>query len=60
MVTHAENERMTRIDGDAPMGRLMRDHYWIPFALSSNLVHDDGPTSIRLLGENYEIGRAHV
>ena len=32
MTTRAENELMTRIDGDAPMGRLMRENYWIPFA----------------------------
>ena len=24
------------------MGRLMREHYWIPFALSAHLVHDAG------------------
>jgi phthalate 4,5-dioxygenase len=47
MVKQAENELMTRIDCDAPMGRLMRDNYWIPFALSSQLVHGDGPRSVR-------------
>ena len=46
MVTHAENDLMTRIDGDAPMGRLMREHAWIPFALSAHLVHDDGPLPV--------------
>ena len=58
MVTHAENELMTRIDGDAPMGRLMREHCWIPFALSSNLVHADGPMPVRLLGVQYVAFRA--
>lgn len=53
MVTHAENELMTRVEGDAPLGRLMRENYWIPFALSSNLVVGDGPTPVRLFGENY-------
>ena len=33
MVTREENELLTRLEGDAPMGRLMRDNYWIPFAL---------------------------
>ncbi len=30
MVTQAENELLTRLEGDAPMGRLMRENYWIP------------------------------
>ena len=34
MVTRAENDLMTRVEGDAPLGRLMRENYWIPFALS--------------------------
>ena len=58
MVTHEENELLTRIDGNAPMGRLMRDHYWIPFALSSQLVAGAGPVPVRLFGENYVAFRA--
>lgn len=58
MVTQAENELMTRIDGDAPMGRLMRENYWIPFALSSRLVYRDGPMPVRLFGVNYVAFRA--
>ena len=41
MITRAENELLTRIEGDAAMGRLMRENYWIPFALSSHLVHGE-------------------
>ena len=48
MTTWAENELMTHVDGDAPMGRLMRENYWIPFALSAHLVSwrgaDSGPS----------------
>ena len=58
MITHEENERLTRVEGDAPMGRLMRENYWLPFALSSHLVHGDGPTPVRLLGKNYVAFRA--
>jgi phenylpropionate dioxygenase-like ring-hydroxylating dioxygenase large terminal subunit len=58
MVTRAENERLTRVEGDAPLGRLMRENYWIPFALSENLVAGDAPTSVRLFGENYIAFRA--
>ena len=49
---------MTRVEGDAPMGRLMRENYWLPFALSSHLVHGEAPTPVRLLGENYIAFRA--
>ena len=58
MVTREENDRLTRVDGNAPMGRLMREHYWLPFALSSNLTHDGGPVPVRLLGEDYVAFRA--
>lgn len=58
MITRAENELLTRIDGGAPMGRLMRENYWIPFALSSHLVHGDAPMQVRLFGENYIAFRA--
>src|SRR5207253_1213403 len=58
VITQRENELLTRVDGDAPMGRLMREHYWIPFAMSAHLVHGDGPTPVRLFGENYVAFRA--
>ena len=58
MVTPEDNELLTRIEGDAPMGRLMREHYWIPFALSAHLVHGEAPMPVRLFGENYVAFRA--
>jgi phenylpropionate dioxygenase-like ring-hydroxylating dioxygenase large terminal subunit len=58
MTTAAENDRMTLIEGDAPMGRLMREHSWIPFAQSAHLVHGDGPMAVRLLGRDYVAFRA--
>jgi phthalate 4,5-dioxygenase oxygenase subunit len=58
MVTRAENERMTRVEGDTPLGRLIRENYWVPFALSANLVAGHAPTSVRLFGENYVAFRA--
>jgi phthalate 4,5-dioxygenase len=53
MTTRAENELMTLIDGDAPMGRLMRENYWIPFAMSSHVAIGAPPMPVRLFGENY-------
>ena len=58
MVSQGENELLTRVEGDAPMGMLMRDHYWLPFAPSSHLVSTHGPLPVRLLGENYVAFRA--
>ena len=48
MVTREENELLTRVEGDAPMGALMREHYWIPAALppsSSPTGHPSGSGS---------------
>ena len=58
MTSQAENELLTRVEGDAPMGRLIRENYWIPFDLSSNLVAGAGPTPVRLLGEDFVAFRA--
>ena len=58
MTTQAENELMTRVEGDAPMGQLMRAHSWIPFAMSTHLAAGDAPMPVRLLGENYVAFRA--
>jgi phthalate 4,5-dioxygenase oxygenase subunit len=58
MVTRPENELMTAVEGEAPLGRLMREHYWVPFALSANLVAGDAPTPVRLFGVDYVAFRA--
>jgi phthalate 4,5-dioxygenase len=58
MVTPAQNALLTRVEGEAPLGRLMRANYWIPFALSQNLTAGDAPTPVRLFGENYIAFRA--
>ncbi len=58
MTTQAENELMTRIDGDAPMGRLMREHYWVPFAQSAHLDQGGAPLPVRLFGRNSVAFRA--
>jgi phenylpropionate dioxygenase-like ring-hydroxylating dioxygenase large terminal subunit len=50
MVTSDENLRMTQVGPGTPMGALMR-RYWIPAAMSSELVADAAPTRLMLLGE---------
>jgi phthalate 4,5-dioxygenase len=58
LLTHEQNERLTRVEGDAPMGRLMREHYWIPAVLSAQLEADGAPRRVRLLGTDYVAFRA--
>lgn len=46
----ATNELLTRVGPGTPMGELMRQ-YWLPAAMSSELVRDAPPTRLMLLGE---------
>ncbi len=58
MVTTAEdNELMTRIDNDAPLGGMLREHYWIPAIPAEKLVADGRPFRVRIMGENYVVFR---
>ena len=51
MLTAQENDRLCRVEGDAPMGQLMRRH-WIPALLSEQAAERDGtPVRVKLLGE---------
>lgn len=51
MLSHEENNLLTRVEGDTPMGGIMRSH-WIPACLSEEVAEPDGtPVRIRLLGE---------
>ena len=52
MLTHEENELLTRVEGKAPMGQIFRSH-WLPALLSEEVAEPDGtPVRVRLLGEN--------
>ncbi|MFK7966495.1 MAG: Rieske 2Fe-2S domain-containing protein [Burkholderiaceae bacterium] len=52
MLTHQENELLCRVEGDAPMGQLMRRH-WTPVLLSEEVAEPDGkPVRVRVLGED--------
>ncbi len=57
MITREENELLCRVEGDAPMGRLMRRH-WVPICLSEEVAEPDGdPVSARILGESLVVFR---
>src|SRR5438094_5351803 len=57
MLSTEDNELLCRVEGDAPMGRLMRRH-WIPACLSEEVALRDGPpVRVRLLGEDLVVFR---
>ena len=52
MLSHADNEVLTRTDQGTPMGETMR-RYWMPALLSSEIAEPDcAPVRVRLLGED--------
>ena len=57
MLTADENDLLCRVEGDVPMGRIMRGH-WLPACLSEEVSEPDGtPIKIRLLGEDLVVFR---
>ena len=53
MLTPEENHILTRVTGDAPMARLMRQH-WTPVCLIEEVAEPDGtPLRVEVLGESY-------
>lgn len=57
-MTPKDNERLTRVTGDAPMARMLRENYWIPFARSESLEAGSPPQRVRLLGHDLVAYRA--
>jgi phthalate 4,5-dioxygenase oxygenase subunit len=57
MLTAEENDLLCRVEGDAPMGKLMRQH-WLPACMSEEVAEPDGaPVRTRMLGEDLVIFR---
>lgn len=53
MLTPEENEILTRVGSDKPMGQLMRQH-WTPVCLIEEVLEKDGkPLLVEVLGERY-------
>jgi phthalate 4,5-dioxygenase oxygenase subunit len=53
----ADNDLLCRVEGDAAMGRLMRDH-WLPACMSEEVAEPDGPpVRSRLLGVDLVVFR---
>ena len=52
MLTSEENDLLCRVEGNAPMGGIMRRH-WLPACLSEEVAERDcDPVKVRLLGED--------
>ena len=57
MLTANENDLLCRVEGAAPMGRLMRGH-WLPICMAEEVAEPDGaPLRARLLGEDLVVFR---
>src|SRR5215510_12871950 len=57
MMTSEDNEVLCRVEGDVPMGQIMRRH-WIAACLTEEVAEPDGaPVKVRLLGENLVVFR---
>src|SRR5258707_410493 len=56
-MTPEENDLLCRVEGDAPMGAIMRRH-WIAACLSEEVAAPDGtPIRVKLLGEDLVVFR---
>ena len=57
MLTAEDNDLLCRVEGDAPMGRLMRRH-WVPVCLAEEVAERDGaPVQARVFGEDLVVFR---
>src|SRR5467141_1782684 len=57
MVTREDNDLLTRVEDDWPMGQIMRRH-WLPACLSEEVRDADGtPVRTRMLGEDLVVFR---
>jgi len=57
MLTREQNELLCRVEGDVPMGGIMRRH-WLPVCMAEEVAERDGtPARARLLGEDLVVFR---
>jgi phthalate 4,5-dioxygenase oxygenase subunit len=57
MLTAQENDLLCRVEGDAPMGQMMRRH-WTPVCLVEEVAEPDcDPVKARVFGENLVVFR---
>jgi phthalate 4,5-dioxygenase oxygenase subunit len=57
MLTKEENDLLCRVEGDAPMGQVMRRH-WLPACMIEEVAEPDcDPIKVRLCGEDFVVFR---
>jgi len=57
MLTSEENELLCRVEGDAPMGQIMRSH-WLPACMIEEVAEPDcDPVKVRLCGTDLVVFR---
>ena len=49
-LSREDNDLLTRVENGAPMGEMIRQHYWLPAIPSSKLEAGGRPFRVRLLG----------
>lgn len=52
-LTQEDNDLLCRVDHDAPMGRMLRQHHWFPVIPASVLKAGGAPMRVRLTGKNF-------
>lgn len=52
-LTREQNDLLTRIENDAPMGQMLRQYHWFPCIPARLLEADGKPYNIRLLGQDF-------
>ncbi|MEM5400311.1 aromatic ring-hydroxylating dioxygenase subunit alpha [Paraburkholderia unamae] len=57
-ISREDNELLTRTDHGAPLGEMLRQHYWIPVVPSAALEPGGAPILTRLTGIEYVVYRA--
>lgn len=58
MISQEENDFLTLVEGEAPMGQMMRQNHWIPALRAEKLEADGAPIRVRLFGKDYVAFRA--
>ena len=57
MLSQEDNDLLTRVVGEAPMGQMMR-RYWVPACMSDEVAENDGtPVRTAILGERLVVFR---
>lgn len=49
-ISREDNDLITCVENDAPLGRMLRQHYWIPVVPSTALEAGGAPLRVQLLG----------